>query len=63
MISLGSVPKTFIACEILGITVCNNYSPQGLWESGENGYLFSVGRGALVIILEELGSNLIVLGI
>ena len=37
--------------------------PQGFWGSGENGYLFSVSWGALVIILGELGSKLIVLGI
>ena len=37
--------------------------PQGLWGSGENGYLFSGGWGALVIILGELVSKLIILGI
>ena len=37
--------------------------PQGFWGSGENGYLFSGGWGALVIILGELGSKLIILGI
>ena len=37
--------------------------PQGFWGSGENGYLFSGIWGALVIILGELGSKLIVLGI
>ena len=35
----------------------------GVWGSGENGYLFSVSSGALVIILGELGSKLIILGI
>ena len=37
--------------------------PQGLWGSGENGYLFSGSWGALVIILGEVGSKLIILGI
>ena len=37
--------------------------PQGFWGSGENGYLFSGSWGALVIILGELGSKLIILGI
>ena len=37
--------------------------PQGFWGSGENGYLFSGNWGALVIILGELGSKLIILGI
>ena len=37
--------------------------PQGFWGSGENGYLFSESWGALVIILGELGSKLIILGI
>ena len=38
-------------------------APQGFWGSGENGYLFSGDWGALVIILGELGSKLIILGI
>ena len=38
------------------------YGPQGFWGSGENGYLFSGCRGALVIIFRDLGSKLIVLG-
>ena len=33
--------------------------PIGIWGSGENGYLFS---RALVIIIRDLGSKLIVLG-
>ena len=37
--------------------------PQVFWGSGENGYLFSGSWGALVIILGELGSKLIILGI
>ena len=37
--------------------------PQGFWGSGENSYLFSGSWGALVIILGELGSKLIILGI
>ena len=40
-----------------------NIGPQGFWGSGENGYLFSGSWGALVIILGELGSKLIILGI
>ena len=39
------------------------WGPQGFWGSGENGYLFSGSWGALVIILGELGSKLIILGI
>ena len=38
-------------------------APQGFWGSGENGYLFSGIWGALVIILRDLGSKLIVLWI
>ena len=38
-------------------------APQGFWGSGENGYLFSGNWGALVIILGELGSKLIILSI
>ena len=37
------------------------WGPQGFWESGENGYLFSGSLGALVIIFRDLGSKLIVL--
>ena len=37
--------------------------PQGFSGSGENGYLFSGSWGALVNILGELGSNLIILEI
>ena len=37
--------------------------PQGFWGSGENGYSFSGSWGALIIILGELGSKLIILGI
>ena len=37
--------------------------PRGFWGSGENGYLFSGSWGALVIILGELGSKLIIFGI
>ena len=36
--------------------------PQGFWGSGENGYLFSGSWGALVIILGERGSKLIIFG-
>ena len=36
---------------------------QGFGGSGENGYLFSGSWGALLIILGELGSKLIILGI
>ena len=39
------------------------WGPQGFLGSGENGYLFSGSWGALVIILGELGSKLIILGI
>ena len=37
--------------------------PHGVLGSGENGYLFSGSSGALVIILGELGSKLIILRI
>ena len=37
--------------------------PQGFGGSWENGYLFSEIGGELVIILGELGSKLIILGI
>ena len=45
----------YITAALLGL--------QGFWGSGENGYLFSGSWGALVIILGELGSKYIVLGI
>ena len=54
----------FIVCilrSLLGRTARG--APQGFWGSGENGYLFSGSWGALVIILGELGSKLIILGI
>ena len=38
-------------------------APQGFWGSGENDYLYSGSRGALVIILGDIGRKLIVLGI
>ena len=38
-------------------------APMGFWGSGENGYLFLGSWGALVIILGDLGSKLIILGI
>ena len=38
-------------------------APQGFWGSGEKGYLFSGSWGALLIILGELGSKHILLGI
>ena len=41
----------------------SNGAPQRFWGSGENGFLFSGSGGALVIILGELGSKLIILGI
>ena len=37
--------------------------PKGFWGAGEKGYLFSVSWGALLIILGELGSKHILLGI
>ena len=39
------------------------WSPQGFWGSGENGYLFSGSLGAMVIISGDQGSKLIFLGI
>ena len=39
------------------------WAPQGFWGSGENDKIFSGSWGALVIILGELGSKLIILGI
>ena len=51
-------------------TIFTNFSiqismngPQGIWGSGANGYLFSGIWGALVFILGELGSKLILFGI
>ena len=41
----------------------NSTGPRVFWRSGENGHLFSGSWGALVIIFEELGSKLIILGI
>ena len=38
-------------------------APQGFWGSGEKGYLFSGSWGALLIILGELRSKHILLGI
>ena len=40
-----------------------NDGPPGVWGSRENSYLFSGSWGALVIILGELESKLIILGI
>ena len=37
--------------------------PQGFWGSGEKGYLFSGSWGTMLIILGELGSKHILLGI
>ena len=45
------------------LTYGHMYEPHGFWGSGEKGYLFSGSWGALVIILREPGSNLMVLGI
>ena len=39
------------------------WGPQGIWGSGENGYLFSGSLGALLIFVRDFGSKLIVLGI
>ena len=39
------------------------WGPQGFWGSGEKGYLFSGSLGALLIILGELESKHILLGI
>ena len=39
------------------------WGPQGFWGSGEKGYLFSGSWGAVLIILGELGSKHILLGI
>ena len=41
----------------------DKWAPSGFWGSGEKGYLFSGSWGALLIILGELGSKLILLGI
>ena len=45
------------------LCIRNSPPPQGFWGSGENGYSFSGSWGALVIVLGELGSKLIILGI
>ena len=41
----------------------NARGPQGFWGSVEKGYLFSGSCGALLIIIGELGSKHILLGI
>ena len=41
----------------------SHVGPQGFWGSGKKGYLFSGSWGALLIILGELGSKHILLGI
>ena len=41
----------------------SNGAPQGFWGSGEKGFLFSGSWGALLIILGEVGSKHILLGI
>ena len=49
--------------EPLDITEGLDVGPQGFWESGDEGYLFSGSWEALVINFRDLGSNLIVRGI
>ena len=49
-------PQTFLFCH-------DGWSPQGIWGSGEKGYLLSGSWGAMVIIFRDMGSKLIVLGI
>ena len=59
LITLDTVHQLIISVVIMIILL----GPQGFWGSGENGYLFSGSWGALVIILVELGSKLIIFGI
>ena len=62
-----AIQKGFVIWQIgfyrLYCTVEEFCGPQGFWGSGEKGYLFSGSRGALLIILGELGSKHILLGI
>ena len=56
----------FCKCGIFNYSCTDNepyVGPQGFGGSGEKGYLFSGTWGALVIILGELGSKLLVLGL
>ena len=46
-----------------GITENSLIGPKGFGGSEENDYLFSGSLGALVIMLRDLGSKIIVLGI
>ena len=63
--------RKWYSCETQLPTVINDWTtiqdikgaPQGFWGSGEKGYLFSGSWGALLIILGELGSKHILLGI
>ena len=48
---------------MLNVIQASLWGPQGFLGSGEKGYLFSGSWGALLIILEELGSKHILLGI
>ena len=47
----------------MALEVIYRRGPQGFWGAGEKGYLFSGSWGALLIILGELGSKHILLGI
>ena len=55
---------TFPVFRLIHLLQCFKlWGSHGFWGSGENGYLFSGFWGALVIILGEVGSKLIILGI
>ena len=60
-VQIGKVVSEKIPFKFL--YVHNLGAPQGFWGSGEKGYLFSGSWGALLIILGELGSKKILLGI
>ena len=59
---LWDLPFNFVSTQYL-MNPLNDGAPQGFWGAGENGYIFSGSWGAMVIILGELGSKLIILGI
>ena len=55
--------KHISVCASARTDPCTCGAPQGFWGSGEKGYLFSGSWGAQLIILGELGSKHILLGI
>ena len=62
-LALVNNPTNVLFSDVISPFVPNLGPPQGFWGSGEKGYLFSGSWGALLIILGELGSKHILLGI